>query len=117
MSSSKYYNVLVNKCPKCGKGDFFVKKSSYSIGFDKMNDHCSYCGQSFVPEPGFYQGALYISYAFYVAFIINFFLIYNYFFEIDINIFLISLIISVILLTPWFYRLARRTWLAIFIKN
>jgi len=114
---SKIYSVLFNKCPACGVGDFFITKSAYNLrNFDKMNKECPHCGQRLVPEPGFYQGALYMSYAFYVAFMVIYFLIFVNFFEEYLDYFLMSIIPVLILLTPYFYRLARRSWLAIFIK-
>ncbi|MCF0069184.1 DUF983 domain-containing protein [Dyadobacter sp. CY261] len=114
---SKIYSVLFNKCPRCGKGDFFISKSAYSLrNFDKMNRYCSNCGADFVPEPGFYQGALYISYALYVAFMVMYFLVFVNFFKQYLDYFLVSIIPVLIILTPLFYRIARRTWLALFIK-
>lgn len=35
--------------------------------FNKMNDQCPRCGVRLEPEPGFYQGAMYVGYAFTVA--------------------------------------------------
>ncbi|PWJ58770.1 uncharacterized protein DUF983 [Dyadobacter jejuensis] len=115
-SNNKLVNVLINKCPRCGVGDFFVTKSAYTRRFDEMNKQCAHCDENFVPEPGFYQGALYMSYAFYVAFMVIYFLIFVNYFEPYLNYFLVSIIPVLVLLTPWFYRLARRSWLAIFIK-
>jgi uncharacterized protein (DUF983 family) len=113
---SKLYSVLFNKCPRCGQGDFFVTKSAYNLrNFDKMNKHCPHCGENLVPEPGFYQGALYMSYAFYVAFMVIYFLIFVNFFEEYLDYFLASIIPILVILTPLFYRLARRSWLALFI--
>lgn len=116
-ATNRIYSVLFNKCPRCGEGDFFITKSAYSLrNFDKMNKHCPKCGENLVPEPGFYQGALYMSYAFYVIFMLVYFLIYVNFFEEYIDYFLFSIIPVLVLLTPYFYRLARRSWLALFIK-
>ena len=115
-TNNRLRSVLLNKCPRCGKGDFFVTKTSYARNFDKMNKHCPHCGENLVPEPGFYQGALYMSYAFYVIFMLIYFFIFTYFFSDYYNYFLISIIPALILLTPIAYRLARRSWLAIFIK-
>ena len=114
---NKLYSVLFNKCPRCGVGDFFIAKSAYNLkNFDKMNKHCPHCGENLVPEPGFYQGALYMSYAFYVAFMVIYFLIFVNFFRQYLDYFLISIIPILIILTPLFYRIARRSWLALFIK-
>jgi uncharacterized protein (DUF983 family) len=113
---NRLYTVLSNKCPRCGTGDFFISKSAYNFkNFDKMNKHCPHCGENLVPEPGFYQGALYMSYAFYVIFMLIYFFIFVNFFEAFLDYFLNSIIPVLIILTPYFYRLARRSWLALFI--
>lgn len=114
--NSRIRSILFNKCPRCGIGDFFITKTAYTKKFDKMHAYCPHCGQNLVPEPGFYQGALYLSYSFYVAFLVIYFLVFNNFFENYFNYFLITVIPILILLTPVAYRLARRSWLAIFIK-
>jgi uncharacterized protein (DUF983 family) len=112
----KLHSVFFNKCPRCNKGDFFISKNAYDLkNFDKMNKKCPHCGESLVPEPGFYQGALYMSYAFYVAFMVIYFLIFTHYFSEYLDYFLMSIIPVLIILTPYFYRLARRAWLAIFI--
>ncbi|MGK7390433.1 MAG: DUF983 domain-containing protein [Candidatus Cyclobacteriaceae bacterium M2_1C_046] len=36
-----------------------------------MNDQCPVCHQTFHPEPGFYFGAMYVSYAFSVAWVMG----------------------------------------------
>lgn len=110
-------SIFLNKCPNCGKGDFFVTKGAYTKGFDKMHSKCSACGENYSPEPGFYQGALYVSYAFYVAFMVIYFLIFVNFFEDYINYFLISIIPVMIILTPLFYRMARRAWFSMLMKT
>jgi uncharacterized protein (DUF983 family) len=116
MKHNRIYSVLFNKCPRCGEGDFFITKSAYSLKFDKMNKACPHCGENLVPEPGFYQGALYMSYAFYVVFMLIYFFIFVNFFGEYLDYFLYSIIPVLILLTPLFYRMARRAWLAIFIS-
>ncbi|WP_025761803.1 DUF983 domain-containing protein [Dyadobacter tibetensis] len=115
-STNKLITIFTNKCPRCGEGDFFISKSAYTRNFDKMHKRCAVCNENFVPEPGFYQGALYVSYALNVAFMLVYFLIFVNFFDDYLNYFLVSIIPLMILLTPWFYRLARRAWLAIFTK-
>lgn len=115
-ANNRLYSVLFNKCPRCGKGDFFITKTAYAKNFDKMHRHCPHCGEDLVPEPGFYQGALYMSYAFYVGIMLTYFFIFTLFLEDHYNYFLITIIPLLVILTPFAYRLARRSWLAIFIK-
>ena len=57
-------NIFTNKCPNCSKGKVFADKSFYfSMGFPKMNKTCSHCGFTFEKEPGFFFGAMFVSYA------------------------------------------------------
>lgn len=50
-----------NKCPKCREGNMYKEPFQFSKPLD-MNTKCSNCGFNFEPEPGFYFGALMISY-------------------------------------------------------
>ncbi|MGM9511160.1 DUF983 domain-containing protein [Larkinella sp. GY13] len=114
---TKLYSIVFNKCPYCHEGDFFVTKSAFNLKkFDQMHKNCSVCGQSFEPEPGFYTGSLYISYSFYVAWIITTFVLVGVLLEVDVIAYLWGLIPSLIILTPFFFRLARRVWINIFVK-
>ncbi|MEQ8704264.1 MAG: DUF983 domain-containing protein [Phaeodactylibacter sp.] len=49
------------KCPRCGEGDMFKKPFNWTNPID-MHNRCEKCGLDFEPEPGFYFGALIISY-------------------------------------------------------
>jgi uncharacterized protein (DUF983 family) len=59
--------VWQGKCPRCKEGDIFHYPLSRITRFSEMNSHCPQCQVSFIPEPGFYFGALFVSYAFNVA--------------------------------------------------
>lgn len=49
------------KCPRCRKGDLFIKPLDVTNPLN-MHENCSHCGQSTSPEPGYYYGAMFISY-------------------------------------------------------
>ena len=51
------------KCPKCHQGDIFVQPFDIAKPVN-MPDACAKCGQRTMPEPGFYYGAMFISYIF-----------------------------------------------------
>ena len=64
---SKLQGMLSAKCPVCKTGDMFpVSVVSYRKLTD-VNPVCSHCEANLMPEPDFYYGAMYISYAFSVA--------------------------------------------------
>jgi len=55
---SSIYNY---KCPKCRQGNLFVAPFDFKKPLN-MNEKCSCCSQRFEPEPGYYFGAMFISY-------------------------------------------------------
>ena len=67
---SKLGALLSGKCPRCRQGDMFAFPATNITKFNKMNDRCPSCGVRLEPEPGFYQGAMYVGYSFTVAVII-----------------------------------------------
>lgn len=58
---NKIQSMFKMKCPRCRKGDLFVKPFNMSAPL-KMHEHCSVCNQKTEPEPGYYFGAMFISY-------------------------------------------------------
>jgi uncharacterized protein (DUF983 family) len=115
LKGNKLYSILFNKCPRCHQGDFFVTKSAYNRRFDKMQPRCEVCGLDYEREPGYYTGALYVSYALYVAWTISTFVVFYTLLNVDIVAYLWGLIPSLILLTPYFFRVARRVWINLFV--
>ncbi len=64
-------SIAAAKCPQCREGNLYsVSLLSYRKLSD-VNKSCAVCGANFHPEPDFYYGAMYISYAFSVALVIT----------------------------------------------
>ncbi|GAB3253002.1 DUF983 domain-containing protein [Larkinella harenae] len=114
LKDNRLYSIVFNKCPRCHQGDFFVTKSAYSRRFDEMHEKCPHCGEVLIPEPGFYWGSMFVSYAFYTLYTLLTFFVFVQWLKIDLNHYLIGLTPTLILLTPYFFRLARRSWLTFF---
>ena len=69
-----------------------------------------------MPEPGFYWASMFVSYALYTVYILLTFFVAVSWLNVDLNYYLIGLIPTLILLTPYFFRVARRTRLNIFVS-
>jgi len=60
--------ILFQLCPRCRMGKIFRSNLYRGVdwgiywGFPKMNDCCPACGLLFNREPGYFLGAMYISY-------------------------------------------------------
>lgn len=71
MSKSLGLSIAAARCPRCREGSLFsVSLLSYRK-LSEVNKSCAVCGANFHPEPDFYYGAMYISYAFSVALMIT----------------------------------------------
>lgn len=58
---NRIQSMFKMKCPRCHEGDLFVKPFNFSEPL-KMHEKCEVCGQKTEPEPGYYFGAMFISY-------------------------------------------------------
>lgn len=116
MEQKNATNALLEcKCPRCRQGDMY-RTPLFQKWYDrKMNDSCEVCAQSFEPEPGFYFGAMFISYAFSVAItFIVVFILYNFFDDPEMWVYIIALLTVIGLLWPVMYRYSRAIFLHIF---
>ncbi|MDK2772103.1 MAG: DUF983 domain-containing protein [Flavobacterium sp.] len=111
-------NIFTNRCPNCSKGKVFADKSFYfSLGFPKMNKACKNCGFTFEKEPGFFFGAMFVSYALGVAEALITYFILRPFFEKNFDLNMFPFIMIVLLALMFFnIRLSRMIWIYIF-KN
>lgn len=107
--------LLRLKCPRCHTGDLFVAPATSLRHFDEMPTHCPVCRQTYEPEPGFYYGAMYISYGFSVLLVVVVGVVL-YFLAGDPPVwaYVATVTGSVVLLTPLFYRYARAVMLYAF---
>lgn len=54
-------SIFNYNCPRCRKGELFTKPFNISKPLD-MHERCSECGLKIEPEPGYFFGAMFISY-------------------------------------------------------
>ena len=81
-----------------------------------MPDQCPECGLSFMPEPGFYYGAMYVSYALTIALsVFNFIWIYMLWGFAAVRFLIINSVLLIVLM-PIFFRYGRSYYLALIYK-
>jgi hypothetical protein len=83
--------------------------------FNQMHEFCPHCGVRLEPEPGFYQGAMYVGYGFTVACIVIVGVILYYLLD-NPSPWLSSGVVGAIMLVlvPWNYRYSRVVYLYLF---
>lgn len=95
----------------------FPEGTLFTSRFMKMNDQCSCCGQSFMPEPGYYFGAMFISYALNAAYFFTVWLaMYLLWDDVSDTAMIIALFVVVFGLLPVTFRLSRVLWIYLFIR-
>lgn len=98
-------NTVFNRCPACGEGKVF--KTVY-----RMNELCSHCSLKYEKEPGYFLGAMSLSYSmgFVIVLPIFFYLFFNGY-ELSTSVLIPGAI--VFCLSPLLFRYSRLIWLGI----
>ena len=116
--SNTLIHILKNDCPHCHQGKILKENNIFfKFSFPKMNEYCSHCNYKFQKEPGFFFGAMYVSYGLTVAQGIATYVIASFFFQETFDLRIIPIIMAVIIaLSPFNIRLSRLLWIYMF-KN
>lgn len=108
---SKFTNSLLCKCPICGKTDMFTHSAFNLLKFINMHPNCDNCHANFHPEPGYYLGAMYISYIFNSFVFLFTALMLTFYFEKSLTFTLITLGLLSLIILPFTLRSSRAIWL------
>jgi uncharacterized protein (DUF983 family) len=82
----------------------------------KMNRQCAVCGQRFEPEPGFYFGAMFISYIFLAFFSLSMTGLLVFYFHFSVELAFGILLTTLALMFVWNLRFSRSIWIHLVIK-
>jgi uncharacterized protein (DUF983 family) len=108
---SKLYSIATMTCPQCQESHMMVANPYRFSTMGEVKDKCEVCGLDLKPEPGFYYGAMYVSYALGVAVFVTIWASCNWFFD-NVGVWTqISLVlIALIGLGPYLYALSKVIW-------
>jgi uncharacterized protein (DUF983 family) len=114
VKGSLFMRIMKEKCPNCGTGDVYAKKTKF-LELPVMKDDCDICHYHFDREPGYFLGAMYISYGLAVLQgILTFLLLRTFLPEID-TIWVVLIILAVIsAFSMKNYKLSRIIYIHIF---
>lgn len=114
---TKLYSIVKMKCPRCHEGNLFVNANPYNIKtLGKMPEKCPVCGQSYSPEPGFYFGATYVSYALTLSLAAIVFAICYFVFGYNSREVIYIIAAAITLLSPIIFLLSRSIWINFFVS-
>lgn len=98
-------SFLLCRCPRCGQDKVFPHSITNLRKFADTKEECARCGLIYQPEPGFFFGAMYWSYALVVGLIITMSIVFSIF---DIFDYAITAIpVAIIVLLPLIFRYSR----------
>ena len=114
MSKSAFCGILEGRCPQCRQDHLFVH-STYHLKFLDMKEKCNHCDLRYEREPGFFYGAMYVSYVFSVAIVlVTGILVFIIGSDPPTSVYIISVILVSLLLYPLNYRFSRILFLHLF---
>lgn len=111
---SKAGAIISGKCPRCREGEMFKYPAFNFLKFHKMHPDCPVCGLKYEREPGFFFGAMYISYAFSVAIFVVVGVVLSFTGDFPLEVYLLVITGVVALLLPFLFRYSRILFLHIF---
>jgi uncharacterized protein (DUF983 family) len=101
----KFLSFLLCTCPRCGRERVFNHSPFNLRHFVDTRERCGNCNLDYMPETGFFFGAMYWSYAIIVALIVTVCVAFSIF-----NIFdyaMVVIPIAIIVLLPFIFRYSR----------
>lgn len=114
---SKLYSIFRMKCPRCQEGEFFISHPYDIKNAGNIHEHCSKCNLKYEKELGFYQGAMYVSYALGVALFVTLWVSFNLFFPSTSTGMQVTIVaVASVILTPYMYALSKIIWANLFIS-
>lgn len=112
---SRISSIFNMTCPKCRKSKLF--ESPFKVTHPlAMNKKCPVCGQRFEPEPGFYYGAMFISYIFMGFISLGLAGLMVFYFNFSIELAFTILIAALALIFLWNLRFSRSIWIHLIVK-
>jgi uncharacterized protein (DUF983 family) len=115
---NKLYSILKFKCPHCHEGEFYKSRNPYNLNsMSETYERCPNCNEKFSMEPGFYYGAMYVSYGLGCAHIISFWVAREILgLEPEFWNFIIFVGSFLALLTPLYYAISKIIWANFFFQ-
>ncbi|MFT5820475.1 MAG: hypothetical protein ACI8ZM_001717 [Crocinitomix sp.] len=116
LKGKRLYSILNSKCPRCHEGDFHLSKNPYNLkNFGENYEKCAACDYRFEKEPGFFYGAMYVSYGLAIAVsVATGVAILVLFPSASYKVYIAAILIGIIGLMPLTFRLSRVIWMNLF---
>ena len=95
------------RCPRCEQGKMFSHRAFDFKHFLDMPDRCTTCGLQFMPEPGFYMGAMFVSYGLFSWGMLGLIAVFYLVFHLGINLAIFLSVLAGLISFTYVIRLSR----------
>lgn len=102
-------------CPRCRTGKLFYQPWSMETAY-KMPETCAHCELRYLPEPGFYYGAMFLSYIVSSFLFLGVALTCVFALKWSVGKTFFWLILAALLTHNFFFRFSRSLWIHLMIK-
>lgn len=110
-------SILAMKCPRCRTGNLFTVPGSFVYkDLTVMPKTCPSCSQNYMPEPGFYYGAMFVSYGICGIWFLGFIAMCMFGFNLSVDTSFILLFVMIAIFFGWIFRISRSIWIHINVK-
>lgn len=107
-------SIIKEKCPYCYNSKVF-ESSRGKFMLPVMKHKCSSCGRKLNGEPGYFLGAMYVSYAIAVAVGVATFILINYLFSVQsVGVQLLLILGAMFFVSFKNFKWSRLIWLKVF---
>jgi uncharacterized protein (DUF983 family) len=114
---TKLYSIFKFRCPTCHEGDFFVSHPYNLRKAGDLHEKCAECGLKYMKEPGFYFGALFVSYGIGAAVVVSIWVaILTLYPEAPFRLYMWAIGIALVVGAPFHYALSKIIWANIFFR-
>lgn len=104
---NKLSALFGHRCPRCEQGKMFKSKLFDFKHFMDMPARCERCDLVFTPEPGFYMGAMFISYGLFSFGMLFLVALFYLAFHIGINMSIFLAVLLALISFTYIMRLSR----------
>ncbi len=108
---SKLQGILHQRCPRCREGAIY--RCPLWSGWLSTNERCPVCGLKYEREPGYFLGAMYVSYALAIPPFLVFVTFFWYLLHLRYELALLAAFVAYLPFVPMAARISRVIWMYI----
>lgn len=113
---SKWFSIFHLKCPRCHEGEMFKTGSWSFVKSFEMHERCPKCDLNYFPEPGYYYGAMFISYIWMGWFCLIFMGVFFWGLGLPQNTAWAMLLVFIAINFVYIFRISRLMWININVR-